>query len=153
MSKIAESGKTANLCFILCRAHSPRMARATNSCTRGNEPMHAVRWLASPRQGECFLRGRKALLNDFWYFWSHKSTIRKKYLYVSSRETTGLPYYQNPNFINSQSKRLNPHSLFLLHMQAQKKKLSKRKRRDREISRSAERDRRRRRLAQASQKA
>ena len=96
--------------------------------------MHAVRWLASPRQGECFLRGRKALLNDFWYFWSHKSTIRKKYLYVSSRETTGLPYYQNPNFINSQSKRLNPHSLFLLHMQAQKKKLSKRKRRGRDFA-------------------
>ena len=38
---------------------------ATNSCTRGNEPMHAVRWLASPRQGESFLRGGKALLNDF----------------------------------------------------------------------------------------
>ena len=53
---------------------------ATNSCTRkkifkrGNEPMHAVRWLASPRQGE------KILLNDFWYFWSYKSTIREKFL-------------------------------------------------------------------------
>ena len=35
--------------------------------------MHAVRWLASPRQGE------KILLNDFWYFWSCKSTIKEKY--------------------------------------------------------------------------
>ena len=37
--------------------------------------MHAVRWLASPRQGA------KALLNDFWYFSSLKSTIKEKYLY------------------------------------------------------------------------
>ena len=29
-----ESGKTADFCFILCRTHSPRTARATNSCTR-----------------------------------------------------------------------------------------------------------------------
>ena len=147
---------TCVLSFVALTRHAwlARLTRARGGSflRGGNEPMHAVRWLASPRQGECFLKGRKALLNDFWYFWSHKSTIRKKYLYVSSRETTGLPYYQNPNFINSQSKRLNPHSLFLLHMQAQKKKLSKRKRRV-EISRSAERDRRRRRLAQAFEKA
>ena len=38
--------------------------------------MHAVRWLASPRQGE------KALLNDFWYFWSHKSTIKKSFFMI-----------------------------------------------------------------------
>ena len=31
-------------------------------------------------------------LDDFWYFSSQKSTIKEKYLYVSSRETTGLPY-------------------------------------------------------------
>ena len=67
------------------------MARAANSCTRGNEPMHAVRWLASPRQGECFLRGRKALLNDFWYFSSQKSTIKEKHLYVSIRRQQALP--------------------------------------------------------------
>ena len=48
--------KTADFCFILCRTHLPRTARATNSCTRGNEPMHAVRWLASPRQEECFFK-------------------------------------------------------------------------------------------------
>ena len=36
-------------------------------------------------RGGCFLRGRKALLNDFWYFSSRKSTIREKFLHVSSR--------------------------------------------------------------------
>ena len=43
-------------------------------------------WLArlNRARGRCFLRGRKALLNDFWYFWSHKSTIKEKLLYDSS---------------------------------------------------------------------
>ena len=34
MVKIAESDKTADFHFILCRTHLPRMARATDSCTR-----------------------------------------------------------------------------------------------------------------------
>ena len=36
-------------------------------------------WLArlTRARGGCFLRGWKALLNDFWYFSSLKSTIRK----------------------------------------------------------------------------
>ena len=29
----AESGKTIDFCFVPCRTHSPRMARATSSCT------------------------------------------------------------------------------------------------------------------------
>ena len=57
-------GEQENRQFSLCpyRTHSPRMARANDSCTRreffkrGNEPMHAVRWLASPRQGESPLK-------------------------------------------------------------------------------------------------
>ena len=32
-------------------------------------------------RGRRFLRGRKALLNDFWYFSSLKSTIKEKLLY------------------------------------------------------------------------
>ena len=36
-------------------------------------------------RGRRFLRGRKALLNDFWYFWSCKSTIKEKLLQVSFR--------------------------------------------------------------------
>ena len=43
-------------------------------------------------RGGCFLRGRKALLNDFWYFWSRKSTIKEKYLYISSRANDVRPY-------------------------------------------------------------
>ena len=43
-------------------------------------------------RGGCFLRGRKALLNDFWYFCSCKSTIKEKYLYVSSRANDVRPY-------------------------------------------------------------
>ena len=39
------------------------------------ELSNAERCPASPRQGE------KALLNDFWYFSSLKSTIREKFLY------------------------------------------------------------------------
>ena len=43
-------------------------------------------WLArlTRARGGCFLRGWKALLNDFWYFWSRKSTIRKMILYDTS---------------------------------------------------------------------
>ena len=55
------------------------------------------------------------------------------------QQAAALPESQSP--VNRQSKRLKPHPLFLLHMQAQKKKLSKRKRRNK-ISRSAERDHR-----------
>ena len=51
-------------------------------------------WLArlTRARGRCFLRGRKALLNDFWYFWSHKSTIKEKFLHVSSRANDVRPY-------------------------------------------------------------
>ena len=31
-------------------------------------------------RGRRYIRGRKALLYDFWYFWSRKSTIREKFL-------------------------------------------------------------------------
>ncbi len=67
-----------------CHTWLARLTRARGGCflRGGNEPMHAVRWLASPRQGG------KALLNDFWYFSSQKSTIKKKYLYISFRERT-----------------------------------------------------------------
>ena len=43
-------------------------------------------WLArlTRARGRRFLRGWKILLNDFWYFWSYKSTIKEKFLYVSS---------------------------------------------------------------------
>ena len=62
---------------LLCRTHLPRMARATDSCT----PPVVAR------------RTAQVLLADFWYFWSRKSTRKRKLLYVFSRETNGLPYH------------------------------------------------------------
>ena len=52
--------------------------------------MHAVRWLASPRQGE------KALLNDFWYFWSYKSTIKEKLIYAKDN-TSSVSLWLTPS--------------------------------------------------------
>ena len=43
-------------------------------------------------RGRRFLRGWKILLNDFWYFWSCKSTIKEKLHYVSIRRQQALPY-------------------------------------------------------------
>ena len=47
-------------------------------------------WLArlTRARGRRFLRGWKILLNDFWYFWSHKSTIKEKYLYVKDNTSS-----------------------------------------------------------------
>ena len=59
-------------------------------------------------------------------------------MYYSGR-TMFAPTSKDPSTANIQNKRFLPYTLFLLHMQAQKKKLSKRKRRH-EISRSAECD-------------
>ena len=66
MAEIMGSGKTTDFCFILCRTHLPRMARATNSCT--------PRWFGR--------RTARVLLADFWYFWSHKSTIKKSFFMI-----------------------------------------------------------------------
>ena len=120
------NGKTADFSSATYSAHARHaLLLATNSCTRkvffkrGNEPMHAVRWLASPRQGE------KILLNDFWYFSSLKSTRKEKYLKIKDK---------SPSPVSSQNKKHLPYPLFLLHMQAQNKKLSKRKRRNRDFA-------------------
>ena len=42
--------------------------------------MHAVRWLASPRQGKSSQREGNALFDDFWYFSSVKSARKKEKL-------------------------------------------------------------------------
>ena len=49
-------------------------------------------WLArlTRARGRRFLRGRQALLNDFWYFSSQKSTIKEKFRYVSYRVSMKL---------------------------------------------------------------
>ena len=120
------NGKTADFSSATYSAHARHaLLLATNSCTRkvffkrGNEPMHAVRWLASPRQGE------KILLNDFWYFSSLTSTRKEKYLKIKDK---------SPSPVSSQNKKHLPYPLFLLLMPPQKKKLSKRKRRNRNFA-------------------
>ena len=108
-------------------------------------------------RGKSSQREGNALFDDFWYFSSQKSTIKERFLYVSSRVVEGadpclgdanthaphmcqFPYKIKPQ-VPSTAKRKSQmsFSLFLLQNQAQKKKLSKRKRRNK-LSRSAERD-------------
>ena len=94
-------------------------------------------------------------LCDFWYFWSYKSTIKEKFLHVSSRVVEGadpclgdadrvcfanrsIPLQdKSPSISNRQNKKSKSIPLFLLTKKAQKKKLQKRKRR-KKISRPAE---------------
>ena len=76
--------------------------------------------VAARRQGERFQREWKALFDDFWYFWSRKSTIKEKFLYV--KDNTSSTAIAVP--LLPLEKALYP--LFLLQYQAQKKKLSKR---------------------------
>ena len=92
-------------------------------------------------RGRRFLRGWKILLNDFWYFSSQKSMIKEKFLYfkdntssVSLWLTPSAPVSATPTAFAPQIGQFPTgegfHPLFLLHIQAQKKKLSKRKRRE-----------------------
>ena len=112
-----------------------------------------ARGVSSQREGN-------ALFADFWYFWSRKSTIKEKWLYLKKtphpsaygchllpqsrrRQHTCSAYVsiplQDKVQVQPTAKRKNQmlFSLFLLQKQAQKKKLSKRKR-QKEISHSAE---------------
>ena len=94
-------------------------------------------------RGKSSRREGNALFDDFWYFSSLKSTIKKKLLYVSSRANNVRPLSRRrrPRSLhesvnsrptielkprNSQKKKHLPHPLFLLQKRAQKKKLSKR---------------------------
>ena len=95
-------------CDMFARVVWLRLWAAQN---RRFSPCHLYRrtchaWLArlTRARGWSFLRGRKALLNDFWYFWSYKSTIKRNFLYVSSRANNVRPYAQNPSIANRQSK-------------------------------------------------
>ena len=74
-------------CDMFARVVWLRLRRAAKPLTFALPFVARTRhaWLArlTRARGGCFLRGRKALLNDFWYFWSHKSTIKEKLLYDS----------------------------------------------------------------------
>ena len=84
-------------------------------------------------RGKSSQREGNALFDDFWYFSSLKSTIKEKFLYFKDN-TSSVSLWLTPSPTGE-----GFHPLFLLHIQAQKKKLQKRKRR-KKISRSAERD-------------
>ena len=75
MVEISESDKTAY--FLLCLLPHTLATHYFLRLTRA--------------RGRRFLRGRKALLNDFWYFWSYKSTIKQKLLYVSTAAASRRP--------------------------------------------------------------
>ena len=63
-------------------------------------------------RGGCFLRGRKALLNDFCRAFGHsKAREKKSFFKVSSRETNGLPYNLNPS--TSINKQPAPHNAYI----------------------------------------
>ena len=90
-------------------------------------------------RGESSQREGNALFDDFWYFSSQKSTIKEKFLYVSIRRQQATALRTKPKYSQQPKQKIYAYPLFLLHIQAQKKKLSKRKRR-KKISHSAERD-------------
>ena len=71
-------------------------------------------WLArlTRARGRRFLRGWKILLNDFWYFWSLKSTIREKFIYASSRETVSPTNSSSLKIKSARKKK----SIFLLFL-------------------------------------
>ena len=87
--------KPPTFCFACCRTHSPRTARATNSCTRGmNQCTQCVGWRRRD-WGKSSQREGNALFDDFWYFSSLKSTIKEKFLY----DTSLLEFFSRANIV------------------------------------------------------
>ena len=63
MAEAMGSGKTTDFHFILCRTHSPRMARTTDSCTRGmNQCTQCVGWRRRDRGRVLKERGTLSLM-------------------------------------------------------------------------------------------
>ena len=117
-------------------ARLARLTRARGGCflRGGNEPMHAVRWLASPRQGG------NALLYDFWYFSSSKSTIKEKYLYVSSRANNVRPYSIESKLCQQPKQKVKYSIRFFFCIYRRKRKSYQKENAEIEISHSAECD-------------
>ena len=66
IDEAVESGKTADFRSVLCRTHSPRMARATNSCT--------PRWFGR--------RTARVLLTDFCALFVSEKREKKKSFFI-----------------------------------------------------------------------
>ena len=63
--KLWGAAKPPTFALPLCRTYLPRTTCCDKLVHAGNEPMHAVRWLASPRQGKSSQREGNALFDDF----------------------------------------------------------------------------------------
>ena len=83
-------------------------------------------------------------LCDFWYFWSYKSTIKEKFLHVSSRVVEGadpclgdadthaphmcqFPYKIKPKYIQQTKQKIKVHSAFSFEEEGAKEKAIKKK--------------------------
>ena len=81
-------------------------------------------------------------LCDFWYFWSYKSTIKEKFLHVSSRVVEGadpclgdadthaphmcqFPYKIKPKYIQQTKQKIKVHSAFSFDEEGAKEKATK----------------------------
>ena len=91
-------------------------------------------------RGVSFQREGNALLYDFWYFSSLKSTIREKLLYVLSRANDVRPYHTISKSRRQPKEKVRyPFRFFFCKNRRKRKSYQKEKRRN-EISRSAEHD-------------
>ncbi len=104
IDEIAESGKTADFCFILCRTHLPRTARATNSCT--------------PHGGLQGGRRESSLLTFAALLVTQKREKNKSYIKIKSK---------SPNPVNSQNKKSDTPSAFSFAYTGAKEKAIKKK--------------------------
>ncbi len=67
-------------------------------------------------------------LCDFWYFWSYKSTIKEKFLHVSSRVVEGAdPYKLKPEYIQQTKQKIKVPSAFSFDEEGAKEKATKKK--------------------------
>ena len=88
MAEIVESAKLTTFILPFAARTCHALLLATNSCTR--EELSKRGELTNARSALVGVAetGVNALFDDFWYFWSYKSTIKKsffKYLRGSSR--------------------------------------------------------------------
>ena len=74
-------------------------------------------------------------LCDFWYFWSYKSTIKEKFLHVSSRVVEGAdPYKLKPEYIQQTKQKIKVPSAFSFDEEGAKEKATKKKTPERDFA-------------------
>ena len=95
-------------------------------------------------RGKRYIREGNALLYDFWYFWSYKSTIKEKFLHFSSRVVEGadpclgdadthaphmcqFPYKIKPKYSQQTKQKIKVHSAFSFDEEGAKEKATKKK--------------------------